>query len=67
MKSVLRLFLLSFALTLPATAAAKDTGIAIVPAVCPIGYSNDLLCRDPNLIEAIPVKDMPLLVRRNLL
>src|SRR5262245_43688534 len=27
--------------------AAKEAGIAIVPAVCPIGYSNDLLNRDP--------------------
>ncbi|HWB05939.1 MAG TPA: hypothetical protein VG796_23155 [Verrucomicrobiales bacterium] len=44
-------------------AAAKEAGIAIVPAVCPIGYSNDLLCRDPNLIEALPVKDMPMVVK----
>jgi len=44
-------------------AAAKEAGIAIVPAVCPIGYSNDVLYHDPNLIEALPVKDMPLLVK----
>src|SRR6186997_795118 len=29
-------------------AAAKEAGIAIVPAVCPIGYSNDLLNHDPS-------------------
>ena len=44
-------------------AAAKEAGIAIVPAVCPVGYSNDLLNHDPNLIEAMPVKDMPLEVK----
>jgi hypothetical protein len=42
--------------------AAKEAGIAIVPAVCPIGYSSDLLSRDPDLVEALPVKDMPLVV-----
>ncbi|HEX2749571.1 MAG TPA: hypothetical protein VHM91_16295, partial [Verrucomicrobiales bacterium] len=44
-------------------AAAKEAGIAIVPAVCPIGYSSDLLSRDPNLVEAMPVKDMPMVVK----
>jgi hypothetical protein len=44
-------------------AAAKDAAIAIVPAVCSIGYSNDILSRDPNLIEAMPVKDVPLEVK----
>lgn len=43
--------------------AAKADGIAIVPAVCPIGYSNDILSSNPNLIEAMPVKDMPLVVK----
>ncbi|MEZ5302069.1 MAG: hypothetical protein R3F11_15705 [Verrucomicrobiales bacterium] len=38
-------------------AAAEEIGIAIVPAVCPIGYSNELLFNDPNLIEGPPVKD----------
>ncbi len=46
--------------------AAKEAGIVIIPTVCPIGYSNDLLSRDPNLIEALPVKDMPLVVKNGL-
>jgi len=36
---------------------AEDLGLEIVPAVFPIGYSNDLLYQDPNLAEALPVKD----------
>lgn len=43
--------------------AAAAAGIAIVPAVCPVGYSNDLLYSDPNLIEALPVKGTPLTVK----
>lgn len=42
------------------TAAAL--GIEIVPAVFPIGYSNDILFHDPNLIEALPVKNALLVV-----
>ena len=37
--------------------------IEIVPALFSIGYSNDLLSNDPNLIEALPVKDLPMVVR----
>ena len=43
-------------------AAAEKAGIEIVPALFGIGYSNDLLGQDPNLIEAMPVRDMPLVV-----
>src|SRR5262245_38495224 len=36
---------------------AATTHLEIVPALFPIGYSNDLLWHDPNLIEALPVRD----------
>lgn len=36
---------------------ANEFKLTIVPAVMPIGYSNDILSRDPNLVEALPVKD----------
>jgi hypothetical protein len=42
---------------------AAQHGIEIVPAIFSIGYSNDLLSRDPNLIEALPVKGVPLVVK----
>ena len=32
-------------------------------AVCPVGYSNDLLSLDPNLAEGMPVVDAPFVVR----
>src|SRR5258705_11554514 len=34
--------------------------LEIVPALFPIGYSNDILWHDPNLIEALPVHDVEL-------
>src|ERR1044071_4042232 len=37
--------------------AAAANHLEIVPAVFPIGYSNDILWHDPNLIEALPVRD----------
>lgn len=43
--------------------AAEEAGIAIIPAVCPIGYSNGLLAHDPNLAEGLPVQDAPFVVR----
>ncbi len=43
--------------------AAADLGIALVPAVFPVGYSNDLLFHDPNLAEGLPVKDALFVVR----
>src|SRR5579859_4702388 len=35
----------------------------VVPAVFPIGYSNDLLYNDPNLIEGLPVQNTLLVVQ----
>jgi hypothetical protein len=46
-----------------AKAAAKKCGVEIVPAVFPIGYSEGLLSHDPNLAEALPVKDEPFTVK----
>ncbi len=43
--------------------AAVKTGIEIVPALFSIGYSNDLLGRDVNLVEALPVRDVPMIVK----
>jgi len=37
--------------------------IEVVPAIFNIGYSNAMLWHDPNLIEAMPVKDAPLVVK----
>ncbi len=45
---------------------ASSLGIEIVPAVFPIGYSNDLLFNDPNLIEALPVTNALLVVSNGL-
>jgi len=43
--------------------AAADAHLEIVPAVFSIGYSNDLLWHDPNLIEAMPVRDALFIVK----
>jgi len=43
--------------------AAQELGMEIVPAVCHVGYSNNMLWADPNLVEAMPVKDLPLVVQ----
>ena len=43
-------------------ALANSLRIQIVPAVFPVGYSNDLLFNDPNLIEALPVTNSLLVV-----
>src|SRR2546425_657889 len=42
---------------------AAELKLEIIPAVFPIGYSNDLLWHDPNLIEALPVRDALFMVR----
>jgi hypothetical protein len=42
---------------------AAELKIEIVPALFSVGYSNDLLGHDPNLIEAIPVKKLPMIVQ----
>jgi len=38
-------------------ALAKELKLELIPCVFPIGYSDGLLQHDPNLIEAMPVKD----------
>lgn len=43
--------------------SAEANHLEIVPAVFPIGYSNDILWHDPNLIEALPVRDVEMVVR----
>lgn len=42
---------------------AGETGMEIVPAVFPVGYSNDLLWHDPNLAEGPPVRDAAFVAR----
>src|SRR6266516_7644903 len=36
---------------------AAGLHLEFIPALFPVGYSNDLLWHDPNLIEALPVHD----------
>ena len=43
-------------------ALAAELKLEIIPVVFPVGYSNDLLWHDPNLIEALPVRDVPLVI-----
>jgi len=42
--------------------AATNLNLEIVPTIFPIGYSNDILFNDPNLIEAMPVTNALLVV-----
>ena len=42
---------------------AAELKLEIVPGIFSVGYSNDLLSQDPNLIEALPVKGVPLVVQ----
>ena len=42
---------------------AAELHLEIVPALFPIGYSNDILWHDPNLIEAMPVRDALFVVK----
>ena len=42
---------------------AAELKLEIVPAVFPVGYSNDLLWHDPNLIEAMPVREARFVVQ----
>lgn len=42
---------------------AKELGLKVVPAVFPVGYSNDMLGHDPNLAEGLPVRDALFVVR----
>lgn len=42
---------------------AAAARLEIVPAVFPVGYSNDILWHDPNLIEAMPVREARFVVK----
>ncbi|HWE96402.1 MAG TPA: hypothetical protein VG269_20745 [Tepidisphaeraceae bacterium] len=42
---------------------AAEFKMQIVPSVFPIGYSDDLLSRDPNLVEGMPVRDSLFVVK----
>jgi len=42
--------------------AATNLNLEIVPTIFPIGYSNDILFNDPNLIEAMPVTNALLVI-----
>ena len=44
-------------------AACRAARLDCIAAVCPMGYSNDLLSRDPNLAEGLPVVEAPFVVR----
>jgi hypothetical protein len=43
--------------------SCRDHKLACIACVCPIGYSNDLLARDPNLAEGLPVVDAPFVAK----
>ena len=43
--------------------ATRRLKMEVVAAVMPLGYSNGLLSRDPNLAEGLPVKQAPFVVR----
>lgn len=43
--------------------AAAASGLELMPALFSIGYSNDLLWHDPNLIEGLPVTNALFVVR----
>jgi hypothetical protein len=42
---------------------AKQLKLELIPCVCPIGYSDGLFVHDPNLIEAMPVKNAHFVVQ----
>ncbi len=42
---------------------AMGLKLKVVPALFAVGYSNDLLSRDPNLAEGLPVVDSPFVVK----
>ncbi|WP_182871366.1 hypothetical protein [Stieleria mannarensis] len=43
--------------------SCRQLELEIIPAVCPIGYSDGLLAHNPNLAEGLPVKDAAFVVR----
>jgi hypothetical protein len=36
---------------------AQELNLTLVPAICSVGYSNDILSLNPNLAEGLPVRD----------
>jgi hypothetical protein len=40
----------------------RELDLEIIPAVCPIGYSDGLLAHNPNLAEGLPVQDAEFVV-----
>ncbi len=43
--------------------ACRRLHLDLIACVCPMGYSNDLLSRDPNLAEGLPVVNAPFQAR----
>lgn len=46
-------------------AKAAALKLVLVPACCPVGYSNDILALDPNLAEGLPVRQSLYQVENN--
>ncbi len=44
---------------------AKQLHLTLVPAVFPIGYSNDILYANPTLAEGVPVRNVSFIVENN--
>lgn len=45
---------------------ATELNLEIIPAIFPVGYSEGILCHDPNLAEGFPVKDARFVVRNGI-
>ena len=43
--------------------AIRELKLKCIVCVCPIGYANELLSRDPNLAEGLPARDVPFVAR----
>jgi hypothetical protein len=43
----------------------QELNLEIIPTVMPFGYSDGILAHDPNLVEAIPVKNAILTIHRD--
>lgn len=44
-------------------AICKELNLEIIPTVMSFGYSDGILAHDPNLVEGLPVKNTPFIVR----
>ena len=40
----------------------RELKLEVIPAVCSFGYSSGILAHDPNLAEALPVRQTPFVV-----